>query len=856
MTIFSVSFSIFAFLPCVVEAELSTNQSTGILIPAGNVTSSVNEAKARSILSNVFGLDLTRYTIAASSSQETYLNVIEEETVYYILHSNDGVLELSCTFIGANLRKINIFENKGIPQVAKGVGPLLENMDTVESAKTFLDDYYGFTKNPFYNKIVIMLDNVDVNKNYTKISGNVKLEVTNNEVSTVFKWSYTEKGMDAPSKYVALRYENGVLKYFIDNWNLYNVGSTKVSVSEKDAVDIAMKAVSASSWNLGTGNNTVRVSDFKVANAMIWENVFASNIYADKARSEDPLMLYPLRHVWVALDKFYPGNVYGFNVYVWADTGDVCAVNERVSTIDAPADLIATNDDFTVEYLNCEAPVSDTFKSSFLSSIVVITFLSVGLGCVPVLYFLNKRQKIPKRSMLKFWGILLCLLMSSMILLPIVSAYPTRRALIWGSESTGCTSYYGESGRKTQNEITRQQITSNALKNYFEADQYDVDNYQGEDSLKSCILANISNAENYYSKVAVIDFDHGVGRSDYIRDPGVFHYMFEDNVGMIPTVDPDGDDPDNWVNTNMVYDIDIYDETTGDTFFAFINTCASADLTYQDDDPVRGMPYAWTHRMVTSNPDSNEMSDDGYGDPDNGNFCYMGFPWGSASLSQTINGVGPIYANWVEKFFWYALIGDRSINEALDEASQEIYNDDFGDIDLANSFGAIWPMWNTTYYNQWDYDPAPNCKLVVYGNGDIHLYQYYVHEYLSATGYGYGGGENPDNIEGANDGQYTRLYAYTVPPITGQAVINCDLGWVASGHIYLYGYTTVNSYIQVWVSSDNSNWNLQSAGYINQASPDWIDAGTYLGGQFRYIAVVVYYYGNFYVDSLLIIPPI
>ncbi len=50
-------------------------------------------------------------------------------------------------------------------------------------------------------------------------------------------------------------------------------------------------------------------------------------------------------HVWVSFDKFYPGNIYGMNIYVWADTGEINYVKERVSTTDPQTDLIATFDE-------------------------------------------------------------------------------------------------------------------------------------------------------------------------------------------------------------------------------------------------------------------------------------------------------------------------------------------------------------------------------------------------------------------------------------------------------------------------------------------------------------------------------
>ena len=47
------------------------------------------------------------------------------------------------------------------------------------------------------------------------------------------KWMYTVNGVDAPSKCVALGYEHGFLKYFIDTWDLYKIGSTVSTFPKK-----------------------------------------------------------------------------------------------------------------------------------------------------------------------------------------------------------------------------------------------------------------------------------------------------------------------------------------------------------------------------------------------------------------------------------------------------------------------------------------------------------------------------------------------------------------------------------------------------------------------------------------------
>jgi len=73
-------------------------------------------------------------------------------------------------------------------------------------------------------------------------------------------------------------------------------------------------------------------------------------------------------------------------------------------------------------------------------------------------------------------------------------------------------------------------------------------------------------------------------------------------------------------------------------------------------------------------------------------------------------------------------------------------------------------------------------------------------------------------------------------------VIVGSIGWEATGHVYLYGYSVWGFYsdLQVWVSNDYQNWD--QVGYtqtITDTSPYWIDVGT-PSGTFRYIAIVGY----------------
>jgi hypothetical protein len=210
--------------------------------------------------------------------------------------------------------------------------------------------------------------------------------------------------------------------------------------------------------------------------------------------------------------------------------------------------------------------------------------------------------------------------------------------------------------------------------------------------------------------------------------------MFEDDTGTVVG------SPEDWEYhwEHGVYDIDMYNAfPSAKVHFAFIDACYSANLDYlgqgahPNDSLPLGLPYAFTHRVVTSVPSGysgTAMSDDGYSYPDSFPQCYIGFPTGSAALDQNIpyeDGTEP-WCDWVMLFFYYALNFDTSVNCALNAASDDIWLcDNFLDSYLTGSgFTAVWPMDLEAPWGQFEegpYQQGPHSTLAVYGNGNIHL---------------------------------------------------------------------------------------------------------------------------------------
>ncbi|MDR1992654.1 MAG: hypothetical protein LBQ98_04030, partial [Nitrososphaerota archaeon] len=344
-----------------------------------------------------------------------------------------------------------------------------------------------------------------------------------------------------------------------------------------------------------------------------------------------------------------------------------------------------------------------------------------------------------RRYGFKVSGVLFCLILASTIFLGALetASATTRGAVIWGSESTeGYDSATGINSRKARTEIIQQQIISGNIDTYFQIGGYTGNsgiNHQGSTNLGS-LASQIKNdiSTLYYSKdcVAVVDFDHGVGRNDSYPSLTEFHYMFEDQKGTLGPNLPAVGLPGNAVYDWEVYNLAVQSKTT----FAFIGTYLSADLSRDQGMllghlfvyPARaiGMPFAWTGRLVSSMnmqgfTIDERISSDGYGNPDWGNQVYMGFTVGAASLEQILplGSGGYSYSQWLNSFLYNALTFDKSVNTALDDASKAFTGASFAYLPLRTGFTPTWAGYNNT----------STSTLAVYGNGNIHLKNFEPH---------------------------------------------------------------------------------------------------------------------------------
>jgi hypothetical protein len=107
-------------------------------------------------------------------------------------------------------------------------------------------------------------------------------------------------------------------------------------VSEEEAIAIALEAAKTYVKDLNLTVYGFEEQNVNETNIRWTSLVFDNSLYtSDMRNAGDPLSLYPVWRVGVALDQWY-GNMYGVEVDIWADTKEVRSVEEAWSLMSEP----------------------------------------------------------------------------------------------------------------------------------------------------------------------------------------------------------------------------------------------------------------------------------------------------------------------------------------------------------------------------------------------------------------------------------------------------------------------------------------------------------------------------------------
>lgn len=273
----------------------------------------INQDKALAFMENMLPVDLSRYSINLVNDSTMYGVPLAKDdnriinNLLYELTSKDSNLHISFTFEKDVMTACQITPLQGQIITNK------QYANPLDAAKDFLERYQVYTKIDSSN-LLAMLDNIDITKDSTITTENIKLTIHNfyfvgvDQVS--FTWMQVINGVEYTG--IHLTFDKiGVFLSFGDDRPLFTIGDTAVNISKEQAITIAIENLKFYSYDMPDGSI---VKDFKVSK----ENIEAILVTVP--------VDYELRPYWdirMLLDEAYPGNVHGITAFIDANTGEV-----------------------------------------------------------------------------------------------------------------------------------------------------------------------------------------------------------------------------------------------------------------------------------------------------------------------------------------------------------------------------------------------------------------------------------------------------------------------------------------------------------------------------------------------------
>jgi hypothetical protein len=376
-------------------------------------------------------------------------------------------------------------------------------------AKDFLNNYQTFTGNSFYGTLSQTLNGITGDGSVTKSDGNMTLKVQNSDQTTVdYVWTYTDaNGINAQNKKVILSYYNGQLNCFLDNWNLYNiVGSAKIS--REQAIEIALASVQNYSYQVSDekGASTVSVSGFKYTPKSL-EAATLSYVNcpdASLARDGNSYNLYSSWWIPIGFDKFYPGDVTGIAVTVWADTGEVGSI-----------ELMYADSNFANATNTIQPTTSTDNKVNQSTTTLTLSVTLVAVVCSGFL-LINKVRLVKFSGFKKILALLFCSLIALNAMASVVNAntvFANSSARIYGALEGG-----NGSPEQSQEEKDAANWVQTQLSDDFANSGYTAYSNVEAQTTVANVLGNASSDASIYDRCTVFHYGHmggyGVGYVD------------------------------------------------------------------------------------------------------------------------------------------------------------------------------------------------------------------------------------------------------------------------------------------------------------------------------------------------------
>ncbi|MGD6809948.1 MAG: hypothetical protein ACQCN3_09650 [Candidatus Bathyarchaeia archaeon] len=355
-------------------------------IPHAEADKTVVQEKMLSALKEVVGIDVDKYVITVTGYFASPVPGFEElyrdqEELDITLKSPESQLTVTAEYSNNHINYMRLYQIEGSASSIHYANKV--STDPLVATREVLERLQKFTGNPVISDLQKILESAkDVNDLDGKTVGNIKCKVNKDTSmfvdpddprspinSIYFMYSFngaeSRKSIGVHFNPVIISEEpqiilgDSYLAGFHDDWDLYSVGSEDLKISKEQAIAIAREqAIDAA------GSVTLEFPPDRAVTVELRTSI-----------RDNATVLYPYWFVEVPLVYSGDLSMYGWQLSIWADTGEIASSN--------PVGGYGTMPDDTNNSSNNPTTPADT--NLFLIIGIIAVIITVSLITVAVL---------------------------------------------------------------------------------------------------------------------------------------------------------------------------------------------------------------------------------------------------------------------------------------------------------------------------------------------------------------------------------------------------------------------------------------------------------------------------------------
>jgi hypothetical protein len=328
------------------------------------------EEKSLLIIRDVLDIKSDQNTIELTRYNSGFMGNVEEENTKYTLINSHEQGRVSIDFKNGMLF-LCMVQSEYISVIASH-----NSGKTLDAAKGIIQRYQAFLGDSSLGEMINVLNEVNTVSNATLRDGNIKLEVKLAPSFTSFHWKHVFN--DVEYNEINIVFSSNSLS-IADFGSRYKMGNTDVKISKEQAIDIATNYIENYGYPGVIGNKNGTETRYWISGF----NISLERTIAKLETSDKNNLVYPCWDIDIMLGELYPGNVVGFGVLIWADTGEVFSIAHQAVGTSSTPNIPPTNYPTIYEPTNTPTATSETkygesSDTTFIASIAIaVAFIAV-----------------------------------------------------------------------------------------------------------------------------------------------------------------------------------------------------------------------------------------------------------------------------------------------------------------------------------------------------------------------------------------------------------------------------------------------------------------------------------------------